>query len=877
MRIALGVALGAASIPITAILHDDLGNSAFMPATVVVLIALITLGGFWPTFLGSMTALVGTLWIGTGSAASPSGDTAKVAIFIIGTAVIARFDARARRERAGLRERELAFADSEARYRLLLEEASDAILVFGLDHRAEMVSARAADVLGRPVDALIGRTRDELLADFTTSGGATPAASIDGLVSHPIARPDGSVFVGELSTRRLTDGRVQVIVRDVTARLEAAEQVKRERDLLEGILETSTASIIAFEVRTKRVLFANHRLAASTGKSREQLMATGLDGIGWEFADVDGAPLAPGHEPAARVLKAGKLVRDERMLGRTPGGPWQLISYSGAPLFSADGSIRALVFSFDDITERVRAEQSLLESEHRLRRLTDAIPGAVYEYVLAPDGKQRFEFVSAGITDLLRLTPDEAIADFNCIWGLIVSEDQERIGRTILDSARTGSRWNEEFQLQVTSGVRKWIRGTSMPEPPRPDGSIRWNGLLLDITEHKRVEGDLLQIQKMESIGRLAGGIAHDFNNILTAIRGNVDLVLGQVTEQDAHFAELHDIRQAADRAAALTRQLLAFSRKQAMQPRDIDLAELVRDVEKMLRRVIGEDVVLLTQPSDTIGMVRADPGQLEQVLLNLAVNARDAMPTGGLLTIETHQLRLDTATSSALGIPVGDYVSLVVRDTGQGMDEETKVRIFDPFFTTKPAGRGTGLGLAMVYGIVRQSGGAVAVESDPDHGTTFRLYFPRVATPADRGKSAEPVTPVVDSTLRRDARVLLVEDDPAVRALTRRMLREAGYTVQEASDAYEALGLVGADCAGFDLVVTDVIMPGMGGRDLAAELRRRRPDMRILFMSGYLDIDLPSLGLDGRTRLLSKPFTRASLLRDVSEMVELPVAALSD
>ncbi|MBC7897795.1 MAG: response regulator [Cytophagaceae bacterium] len=760
-----------------------------------------------------------------------------------------------------------------ARYRHLVDDVSDAILVLTPALRVEMASARATDLLGRRAEEVLGRH----FTDLFGSDAAVRALAVDDTITFPLtlSRANATSFAAEVSARRLAEGCVQLIVRDVTSALQVVEDIRQERELLDGILETSAAAVLAFELPSRRLLFANRRLSEVTGASRDLLQAVGISGIGWEFADLDGVVLPPDRLPSARVLAARTLVRGERMLARRPGGHWRVFNFSGAPLFNGDGEIRALIFSFDDVTDRERSQQTLAESEERLRRITDAVPGTVFQYVLTPSGEQRFEFVSAGIRELLRRSPAEAIESFATVWETILPEDQERIARTILESAASRTRWSEEFQVQVSSGDRKWVRGTSIPEPALPDGSIRWNGLLLDITEQKRLEGDLLQIQKMESIGRLAGGIAHDFNNILTAIRGNVDLLLDDVPEGHASLVGLGDIRDAAERATALTRQLLAFSRKQAMQTRDLDLASLVRDMEKMLRRVIGEDVVLLTQPSDNVGMVRADPGQLEQVLLNLAVNARDAMATGGLLTIETRNVRLDASTASALALGVGDYVCLVVRDTGHGMDDETKSRVFDPFFTTKPAGKGTGLGLAMVYGIVRQSNGAVSVDSDPDRGATFRLYFPRVPTPSERIVPFMP-SPTDGITLRREASLLLVEDDQAVRALTRRILQEAGYSVREASDAYEALGMVGPDCAGIDLVVSDVIMPGMGGRDLANELRVRRPDLRILFISGYLDIDLAALGLDQRTRLLSKPFTRESLLRNIAVLLDVDAATVS-
>jgi signal transduction histidine kinase/ActR/RegA family two-component response regulator len=648
-----------------------------------------------------------------------------------------------------------------------------------------------------------------------------------------------------------------------------------ERDLLEAVLATSDAAVVVVSMPDRRVLFANKQFVETFRTTREALVRDGIASLELEYAGPAGEPLPPGPAPAAMVQTRGDAVHDARLHVRRPGDPWRLFSINAAPLRNADGEISAIVYASVDITERTATQSALSLSEERLRRLTDAVPGCVYQFRLAADGQRAFTFVSGGMRSLLQLPNAASLPSFDESWSMVAPEERERVARSIEESARALARWTEEFPALLADGTRKWIRGTAVPDPPLPDGSIVWNGLLLDITDRKRLEDDLLQVQKMESIGRLAGGVAHDFNNILTAIRGNVDLLLESMEPDHPHGPELHDIQQAAERATALTRQLLAFSRKQAMQARPIELGALVRDMEKMLRRVIGEDIVLLTTPSEDIGTVRADPGQLEQVLMNLAVNARDAMPEGGLLTIETRAVQLEVPMASALGISAGDYVSLVVRDTGHGMDDATRARIFDPFFTTKPAGKGTGLGLAMVYGIVRQSGGAISVDTAVGRGATFRIYLPRA--PRAPNRQLERFTPpsVEAASLPIGATILLVEDDAAVRALTRRMLHQSGFVVRDAADAYEALTTAGPSCDGIAAVVTDVIMPGMGGRDLVRELRSRRADVRVLYISGYLDIDAQRLELDARTRLLAKPFSRDDLLRHVAALVDREVASV--
>jgi CheY-like chemotaxis protein len=371
----------------------------------------------------------------------------------------------------------------------------------------------------------------------------------------------------------------------------------------------------------------------------------------------------------------------------------------------------------------------------------------------------------------------------------------------------------------------------------------------------------------MEAIGRLAGGVAHDFNNLLTIINGYSDLLLGRLSPDDPSRNLVSEIYRAGERSAGLTRQLLAFSRKQVLAPRTLDLNAVVADTTSLLQRVIGEDVRLAAAPGRGLWPVRADVGQIEQVLVNLAVNARDAMPAGGKLTIETRNVELDEeyAASHADARP-GPYVLLAVSDTGHGMTPEVKARIFEPFFTTKEVGKGTGLGLATVYGIVKQSGGHVGVYSEIGLGTTFKVYLPRTEPDGGivRGQSQLLAPPPGTET------VLVVEDDASVRALTRHVLWQAGYTVLEAADGDEALR-VGAGHAGpIHLVVTDVVMPGRAGREVAEKLAERHPTVRVLFVSGYTDDAVVRHGvLHERMNFLQKPFTPAGLARKVREVLD--------
>src|SRR5437660_3763211 len=392
-----------------------------------------------------------------------------------------------------------------------------------------------------------------------------------------------------------------------------------------------------------------------------------------------------------------------------------------------------------------------------------------------------------------------------------------------------------------------------------------------DVTDQRRLQQQLVQSQKMEAVGRLAGGIAHDFNNLLTVITSYSELLLEDLGREDAKREDVEQIRKAAGGAAALTRQLLAFSRQQVLEPKVVSLSAVVSGVEKMLRRVLGEDVDLGTVLDPDLGSVKADVGQLEQVLMNLAVNARDAMPTGGKLTIETANVEHDPDYArDQEAAAVRRFAMLAVSDTGCGMDEATKARILQPFFTTKEPGKGTGLGLATVYGIVKQAGGLIWVYSEPGQGTSFKIYLPEVDATAER------TTAVAGARAPRGTEtVLLVEDAAAVRAVTKQVLERQGYVVLEAPDGEAALRLAQQHRGPIHLLLTDVVMPRVSGRELAERLTQVRPDMRVLYASGYTDDSVVRHGiLELGTAYLQKPFSPESLARKVRDVLD---AAIQD
>jgi PAS domain S-box-containing protein len=438
-------------------------------------------------------------------------------------------------------------------------------------------------------------------------------------------------------------------------------------------------------------------------------------------------------------------------------------------------------------------------------------------------------------------------------------------------SLRTG-----QPQHNVIMGVRKptgeltWIsinsRALAYEGENKPYAVV---ASFTDITDQRRLEAQLRQSQKMEAVGRLAGGIAHDFNNVLGVILGYSDRLLKRLPEEDRK--EIREVMKAAEHAATLTRQLLTFSRKQVVEPKILNPNAAVQEIDGMLRRIIGENIHLVTALKHRVGAVKADPGQLHQIILNLAINARDAMPNGGTLTIETADAELDAAyTAQHLEVRPGPYVMFAVSDTGHGMDRETQARIFEPFFTTKEPGKGTGLGLSTVYGIVKQSLGHVWVYSEPEQGTTFKVYLPRVAHSQENADSPIAREPLPKGT----ETILLVEDDPSLRELGREILAEQGYVVLEAGAGKVALELARGHAGPIHLLLTDLVMPGMSGRELAERVKQIHPEANVLFMSGYTDDALGSQGtLAQDAAFVGKPFTLDGLLRKVRETLERPAA----
>ncbi|MEW6658939.1 MAG: PAS domain S-box protein [Thermodesulfobacteriota bacterium] len=759
--------------------------------------------------------------------------------------VLEKRQLRAEKERA-----EKALAEEAIRRRILVDQSRDGIVVLDQTGKVYEANRRYAEMLGYPAEDVRNLyvwdwdaqwTKEELLAQIRAIG-------VDGdhfETRH--RRRDGTIFDVEISTNGAVLGGEKLIFcvcRDISQR-KAAERALRESEEKYRLLINQIPAVVFRGYADGSIDTFDRKIEILTGYPKED-----FDSRRRKWSDLvlaDDLPQAKNN--FLEGMKAtGAYEKEYRIRKRTGEIIW--IQVHGQIFLDRAGRIDYVNGVVFDVTDR----KNLEEERNRLFNMSlDMLCVAGFDGFfkqLNPAwsknlGWPETELLSRPWLDFVH--PEDRIAS-------AAANDRLKTGQTVIQF---------ENRYQCLDGSYRWISWNSFPllEEKLIFGVAR------DITEKRYMEEQLLKAQKMEAVGRLAGGVAHDFNNLLTAITGYSEMMMMDLRPGDPSHLYAEEITKAVNRGAALTNQLLAFSRKQILQPRVVNLNDVVHDMDKMLRRLIGEDIDIATVIDQELGLVKADPGQIEQIIMNLAVNARDALPRGGKLTIETANVYLDQDYAQGReDVTPGPHVMLAVSDNGTGMDKDTLSHIFEPFFTTKESGKGTGLGLATVYGIVKQSGGNIWVYSEPGQGTTFKVYLPRVEDSLETIKpKAAPVT-----SLEGKETILLVEDDVGLRELISTALRKYGFTVLEAAQGDEALLLCEREKSSIHLMLTDVVMPQISGSALAEQLKLLHPEMQVLFMSGYTEDAIIHHGvLNSDVNFIPKPFRILALVQKVREVLD--------
>jgi PAS domain S-box-containing protein len=758
---------------------------------------------------------------------------------------------------------------SEAALRSLVRAAPVGIGVV-LDRTLIDVNERLCATTGYARDELVGRSARVLYPtdeEFEYVGREKYAQMRErgtGTVETRWRRKDGRILDVLLSSSPLDpndpSSGVTFTALDISERKRAEAALRESEERYRAIVEDMPLLICRFRPGGE-ITFANHAYCRWFGRSREEL-------VGLNF--LSRVPEAEREGVLARIaaltVESPTQTHEHRAVSPDGGLRWQ--RWTNRALFDESGRAVAYQAIGEDSTERHLAQEALGQSEERYRELTDMLPEGVFE----TDLELRILYANQRALEMFGYSGDDLKRGVHS-FDMLAPDEVPRARRNFARRMETA-----DFRAVEYRGRKK--DGTEFPiflhlGPIVRDGTAAgFRGVIVDLSDRRRAERErsdleeqLRQSQKLESVGRLAGGIAHDFNNLLTVIGGYGDLLVARLDDADPLHGKAKEIARAAKRASDLTRQLLAFSRRQVLEPELLDLNPVIRDMERMLRRLIGEDVALKTALAGDLWTVSADPGQLGQVVMNLAVNARDAMPSGGTMTIETGNVTLSPEYASGhAGARAGRHVVLTVSDTGHGMTREVLAQVFEPFYTTKERGKGTGLGLSTVYGIVKQSGGCIYGYSEVGIGTTFRIYLPAVdsyAGPLD-GADEDAEAPGGDEV------ILLVEDEEGVREFAVGVLNEAGYEVLTAADGEEGLAVAESHATGISLLVTDVVMPRLGGAELAATLADSGRVRRVLYMTGYTEkTAIEGQPLQPGARILSKPFSRGALLRKVRDILD--------
>jgi len=667
---------------------------------------------------------------------------------------------------------------------------------------------------------------------------------------------DGRVFDRYSAPMRAPDGRYYGRVwyfRDVTESKQAEAALRRERDWAQRYLDTAAVILLALDVEG-RITLVNRYACSVLGWTAEEL-------LGRNWIETCLPPrIRNVLEKTLDSLIGGDLSRVENPV-LTKAGDERLIEWRNTVLRDDAGHVIGTLSSGTDITERNEAVEALRTAEERMRFALQSANIGIWDMDYTTGVLRWSETLEAHYG----LQPKTFGGTFEAFVERIHPDDRESLLETIGKAIEMGADFSTQHRSISPDGRVRWLSGAGRILLGEHGEPMRGVGIAQDVTERRTLEEQFQQAQKMEAIGRLAGGVAHDFNNLLTVILGFCELSLADLPPNDPRHADIAEIQKAGERTAGLTRQLLAFSRKQIIEPVLLDLNVVTADMRAMLERLIGEDVTVVLGLQPGLASVKADRGQVEQIVMNLAVNARDAMPKGGTLTIETANVELDEGDAKTRSVTPGPYVVLTVTDTGTGMSPQVQARLFEPFFTTKEVGKGTGLGMATVYGIVMRSGGSVGVDSEVGKGTSFKVYFPR----ADVVEMAIETTPPPRRRRAGAETVLVVEDAEGLRELAKRLLDRQGYTVLIAANADEALQLFERNTS-IDVLLTDVVMPGASGPELTRQLVERRPALKVIYMSGYTEDTITQHGvLMPGIAFLHKPFTSETLGLKIREVLD--------
>jgi len=755
------------------------------------------------------------------------------------------------RRKAERKWRQQALEEAEIRYRRLFDGVPVGLYRFAPDGQILDVNPALVRMLGYPDQVtLVSRNALQLHAD---PAGDRPWESMVGRrgtvrdYEVRLRRYDGSELWARNNIRAVIgrDGRVryyQGAFTDITERKQVEQELRDANEKLRALIDAAPIAILSLDL-SSRIM--------SWNPAAERI-------FGWPASAVLGrtVPFVPDERRAEYEDLFRRAASGEYLAGleirrqRSDGTPIDLRLWA-APLFS-NGDISGILAMMVDISAQKRVEQE------RVLLATVVEQGA--EAIVITDVDGAIQYVNPAFERITGYSRLEVLGRNPRI--LSSGRHEADFYRRLWETLKRGEAWSGHFINRRKDGTLYRQEGTISPVRDASGKTAYYVGVGRDVTRELELESQLRQAQKMEAVGQLAGGVAHDFNNLLTAILGNSELLLSDLDLDDRVRDFAAEIRDAGERAAALTRQLLAFSRRQVVQPELLDVNLVVEEITGMIRRILGAGVSVITELDEGVGAVRADRTQIEQIMVNLAVNARDAMPEGGVITIRTAEAEVKDATDLHIPVAPGRYVTLSVSDAGTGIDESTLARIFEPFFTTKERGKGTGLGLSTVYGIVRSNSGSIAVDSQPGRGSTFTVYLPRAADEplAEPAASAAPAAETVSGT------VMVVDDEDSVRTVIVRTLERAGYQVLSAADPQAALRLNERHPQRIDLLIVDVVLPGISGFDLAERVRARRPDTPLLFISGLSDESVGERLRESGAAILNKPFSREALLRRVRE-----------